>query len=148
MRQWLTVIGLAATPALIFGQTAAWAAGIGFDLPTWSLGIVIVIAGFVEALLVLLLAALADRWPRLHRVLSKLRVPRFDALLTRWGTWTAMLAGTGLVGQEPVIIALVWLGVPPKKLVLPLLVENIVYTVLYYFIVKLGWAAITGIAGC
>ena len=148
MWQWLTVIGLAATPALILGQTAAWAAGIGFDLPTWPLGLAIVIAGFAEGLLVLWLAALADRIPRLHRVLSKLRVPRYDALLTRWGSWTALMIGTAIAGQEPIIIALVWLGARPRKLILPLLVENVLFTALYYFVTKLGWAAIVGIGGC
>jgi hypothetical protein len=144
MWQWLTVIGLAATPAVFLGQTAAWGAAFGFDLPTWPAGIAIVIAGYAEALLLLYLAALADRIPRLHRWLSKLRVPRFDPLLTKWGTWTALLLGTAIAGQEPVIIALVWLGVKPRKLILPLLVENVLYTALYYFVMKLGWTAITG----
>jgi uncharacterized membrane protein YbaN (DUF454 family) len=148
MWQWLTVIGLAATPALILGQTAAWGAAFGFHLPTWPVGVAIALAGFAEGLLLLYLAALAERIPRLHRWLSKLRVPRYDAVLRRWGSWTAMLVGTAIAGQEPVIIALVWLGVPPKKLILPLFVENVVFTVVYYFVMKIGWAAITGLVGC
>jgi hypothetical protein len=101
---------------------------------------VIVIAGFAESLLVLWLATLADRIPRLHRWLSKLRLPRFDRWIKRWGPWVGLLVGTAALGQEPVIIALVWLGAKPKKLILPLLVENVLYTVIYYFIVKAGAA--------
>lgn len=142
MWKWLTVIALAATPALIFGQTAAWASGFGFKLPIWTLGVVITAAGFAEALVVLLLAALSERIPWLHRWLSKFRAPRYDKWLTRWGRWTGLLVGTAVAGQEPVIIALVWLGVPPKKLVAPLLVENVIYTAIYYFVVRLGWDAL------
>ena len=142
MWKWLTVIALAATPALIFGQTAAWASGFGFKLPTWPLGIAIAVSGFAEALVVLILAALSGRIPRLHRWMSKLHTPRFDTWLMRWGAWTGLLVGTAVAGQEPVIIALVWLGVPPKKLVAPLLVENALYTAIYYFVVRLGWDAI------
>jgi hypothetical protein len=91
--KWLTVIGLAATPALIFGQTEAWAAGFGFHLDTWALGLVIALAGFAEGLLIVWLASAA----------------------------------------------------PPRKLVLPLALSNAFYTVIYYFVVKLGWDAIMSI---
>ena len=144
MWQWLTVVGLAATPALFLGQTAAWGAAFGFKLPDWPSGIAITIAGFAESLAFVYIAVLADRVPRLHRWCSKLRVPRFDPLLTKWGTWTALLVGTAIAGQEPVIIALVWLGVRPRKLIAPLFVENVLYTIIYYFVVKLGWS----LAGC
>ena len=56
-----------------------------------------------------------------------------------------MLVGTAVAGQEPVIIALVWLDAPPKKLIVPLAIQNALYTVIYYWIVKLGWAAITSL---
>ena len=145
MWKWLTVIALAATPALIFGQTAAWASGFGFKLPTWPLGIVIALAGFAEALVILVLAALSERIPRLRRWLTKLHTPRFDRWLTKWGAWTGLLLGTAVAGQEPVIIALVWLGISPKKLVLPLLVENVIYTAIYYVVVRLGWDAVSSL---
>ena len=135
------MIALAATPALIFGQTAAWGAGFGFGMNRLVLGVVIVIAGYAESLLVLWLATLADRIPRLHRWLSKMRLPRFDRWIQRWGPWVGLLVGTAALGQEPVIIALVWLGAKPRKLILPLLVENVLYTVIYYWIVKAGAAS-------
>jgi membrane protein YqaA with SNARE-associated domain len=140
MWKWLTVIGLAAAPALIFGQSAAWGAGIGFHLPVLLLGIVIALAGFAEGLVIVWLAAVAHRIPRLHRWLSKLHAPRFDRWFKRWGVWTGLLVGTAIAGQEPVIIALVWLDAPPKKLILPLAVANALYTVIYYLIVLAGIA--------
>lgn len=56
-----------------------------------------------------------------------------------------MLAGTAVGGQEPVIVALVWLGAPPKKLVVPLAIQNALYTLVYYGIVKVGWAELTSL---
>jgi hypothetical protein len=145
MLKWLTVIGLAATPALIFGQTAAWGAGLGFGLDVRLLGVVIVLAGFAEGLVVVWLAHLALRIEQLHRVLRRFHAPRFDAWFARWGVWVGMLLGTAVAGQEPVIIALVWLGAPPKKLVVPLLVQNVLYTAIYYAVVRVGWAALTSL---
>lgn len=143
--QWITVIGLAATPALLLGQTAAWAAGLGFGLDVWLLGLAIGSAGFAEGLVIVWLAHLALRNQKLRRVLRKLHAPRFDAWFAKWGVWVGMLVGTAVAGQEPVIIALVWLDAPPKKLVVPLLIQNVIYTVIYYGIVKVGWAAITSL---
>jgi hypothetical protein len=139
MWRWLTVIGLAATPALIFGQSAAWGAGIGFGLDVWLCGLVIVLAGFAEGLVIVWLADAAQRIERVHRVMKRFHAPRFDRWFAKWGVWVGMLAGTAVAGQEPVIIALVWLGARPKKLVVPLLIQNVLYTVIYYGIVKLGW---------
>jgi hypothetical protein len=145
MWRWLTVIGLAATPALIMGQTAAWGAGLGFGLDPWLLGAVIALAGFAEGLVIVWLAHVALRSENLHRVLRKLHAPRFDAWFAKWGIWVGMLVGTAVGGQEPVIIALVWLEAPPKKLIIPLAVQNALYTLVYYGIVKAGWAALTSL---
>ena len=145
MWRWLTVIGLAATPALIMGQTAAWGAGIAWGMNEWALALAIVLAGFAEGLVIIWLAHLALRVEKLHRVLRRLHAPRFDAWFAKWGIWVGMLVGTAVAGQEPVIIALVWLGAPPKKLILPLAVQNVIYTAIYYGIVKAGVAAITSL---
>lgn len=145
MWRWLTVVGLAATPALIMGQTAAWTAGLAWDMKVSALALVIVLAGFAEGLLVMWLAQLALRVDRVYRVMKRLHAPRFDAWFAKWGVWIGMLVGTAVAGQEPVIIALVWLGAPPRKLILPLAVQNVVYTAIYYGVVKLGWAAIASL---
>lgn len=145
MLKWLTVIGLAATPALILGQTAAWGAGLGFGLDVWLLGIVIVLAGFAEGLVIVWLAHRALRIERLHRVMRRFHAPRFDAWFARWGVWVGTLVGTAVAGQEPVIIALVWLDAAPKKLVVPLVVQNVLYTAIYYGVVRGVWAALTSL---
>lgn len=145
MLPWLTVIGLAATPALIFGQTAAWGAGLGFGLDVWLLGVVIALAGVAEGLVVLWLAQLALRIERVHRVMRRFHAPRFDAWFARWGIWVGMLVGTAVAGQEPVIVALVWLGAPPKKVGVPLLVQNVLYTAIYGVVVGVGWVALTSL---
>lgn len=145
MLKWLTVIGLAATPALIMGQTAAWTAGLAWDMNVCALAVAIVVAGFAQGLLVIWLSRLALRVERVYRVMKRLHAPRFDAWFVKWGVWVGMLAGTAVAGQEPVIIALVWLGAPPRKLILPLAVQNLLYTTIYYGVVKLGWAAITSL---
>jgi membrane protein YqaA with SNARE-associated domain len=143
--KWLTVIGFAATPALIFGQTAAWGAGLALGMDVWTLAIVIILAGFAEGLVIVWLAVLAERIPRLHRWLSKLHAPRFDRWFERWGVWTGLAVGPAVAGQEPVIIALVWLGASPRRMILPLALSNALYTAIYYVVVKLGWDAITSI---
>lgn len=145
MLKWLTVIGLAATPALIMGQTAAWTAGIAWDMNVWALAVAIVLAGFAEGLVVVWLAQLALRAERVYRVMKRLHAPRFDAWFAKWGVWVGLLVGTAVTGQEPVIIALVWLGAPPRRLILPLAVQNMLYTAIYYGVVKAGWAAITSL---
>lgn len=145
MLKWLTVIGLAATPALVMGQTAAWGAGIAFGMNVWALGTAIVLAGFAEGLLIIWLASLALRVERVHRVMRRFHAPRFDRWFAKWGAWVGMLVGTAVAGQEPVIIALIWLDAPPKKVIVPMLVQNVLYTIIYYWIVRLGIAAITSL---
>jgi membrane protein YqaA with SNARE-associated domain len=142
MMKWLTVIGLAATPALILGQSAACAAGIAFGFDPWLLVIIVAISGFLEGLVIVWLAVLAARVPRLHRFVAKLHTPRFDAWFQRWGVWIGLALGPAVVGQEPVIVALVWLGTAPKKLIVPLALSNAIYTVIYYVVVRFGWDAI------
>lgn len=136
------MIGLAATPAALFGQTAAWTVGIGLDMNPWGLAIAITLAGFGEGLFVLWLAFQAQRIPRLHRWLSKLHAPRFDRWFAKWGAWTGLLLAPSVAGQEPVIIALVWLGASPRRILLPLFVSNVLYTAIYYYVVVFGWAVL------
>jgi hypothetical protein len=143
MLAWLTVIGLAATPALILGQSAACAAGIGFGFDPVPLVAVVAATGFVQGLGVAGLAALAQKIPRLHRALRRLHAPRFDAWIKRWGPWAGLGLGPAVAGQEPVIIALVWLGAPLRRLVLPLALSNAAYAFVYYEVVR-GAAGLLG----
>ena len=138
--QWLTVIALAATPALVLGQSAAAAAGIGFGLDPWIMVPVIALSGFVEGMLLAYLAGISTRIKFVHRWCEKLQKPKAVALANRWGPWGGMFIGVAAVGQEPIIIALRWLGIETRKMWLPTFASNVVFAVLYYWIVRLGWS--------
>lgn len=136
----MTVIGLAMTPALILGQSAAAGAGIGFGFDPWILIPVIAVAGFVEGLGIAWLGGKSAnlRFRFLHRFIDWLKKPRGVDFANRFGTWGALLLGTGIVGQEPVLVALRWMGVDLRRLVLPTAVTNALYAVTYWYVVKLG----------
>jgi hypothetical protein len=138
--QWLTVIGLSMTPALVLGQSAAAAAGIGFGLDPRILVPVMAVSGFVEGLLVAWLGGKTAslRIGLLQRFIAWMKKPRAVALAARFGPWGGMLLGTGIVGQEPILIALRWLGVDLRRLVLPTAIANALFAVSYYYVVKLG----------
>ena len=140
MLKWLTVIGLAAAPALILGQTAAWGFGFRWELSVPGLFIAISMASFVEGVALAWLATLLRHADWFSRMAARVHDSRVGGWIVRRGPWVGLLLGTSVLGQEPFIIALVWLGVPPKKLVLPLLVENLAYTVLYGVMVHHGLA--------
>jgi hypothetical protein len=138
--QWLTVIGLSMTPALVLGQSAAAAAGIEFGLDTRVLVPVMAVSGFVEGLFVAWLGGKSAhlRIGLLQRLIAWMKKPRAIALAQRFGPWGGMLLGTGLVGQEPVLVALRWLGIDFRRLVLPTAVANAIFAIVYFYAVKLG----------
>lgn len=65
---------------------------------------------------------------------------RVGAWMFEKGPWPSLLVGTLFLGQEPIIVFLVWIGVPPRRLVIPLLVTNALYTVVMGILVKKGLA--------
>src|SRR5688500_11848260 len=119
--QWLTVIALSMTPALVLGQSAAAAVGIESGLDPRILVPVMAVSGFVEGLFIAWIGGkTADlRIGLLQRFITWMKKPRAIALAERFGPWGGMLIGTGLVGQEPILIALRWLGIDMRRLVLP-----------------------------
>lgn len=136
----MTVIGLSMTPALVLGQSAAAAAGIGFGFEPWTLVPVMAMAGFVEGLAVAWLGGKAShlRIGLLQRFIEWMRKPRAVELARKFGPWGGMVLGTAIVGQEPILVALRWLGVDLRRLVLPTAVANAIFAVTYYYVVKLG----------
>jgi hypothetical protein len=138
--KWLTIVGLAAAPALVLGQSAAWVFGFREGMNTGGLVGAITFGGFAEGLVVIWLATLPTRSTRFERWVAKVTKSRVASWLTRKGPWPSLLVATALLGQEPVIIALVWLGVSPRKLVFPVLVENALYTMIYGVLVHQGLA--------
>lgn len=146
LTEWAVVIGLAMTPAVVLGPSAACAAGIGFHWSPWVLLPAIAVAGFVEGLLVVCLAAAARRSARVRSVLERFRSKRGVAWANRWGPWVGLLVGPAFVGQEPIVIALAWHDVPARKQIAPLALCNVLYTVIYYVIVRFGWDEIMRLA--
>src|SRR5262245_7429153 len=142
MWKWATVIGLSMTPALVLGQSAACVAGIGFGFDPAVLIAVVAAAGFVEGLIIVWLARLAGRIPRLERWLGRFHTPRAVAWMNRWGPLGGLMLVPAAVGQEPAIVTLVWMDVPARRLILPLALSNVVYTLIYYAIVRYGWDAL------
>jgi hypothetical protein len=138
--KWLTVFGLAAAPALVLGQSAAWAFGLRTGMNILALGIVITMGGFIEGVVIVKLAELPKRSARFERWADKVHRSRPGSWLAKRGPWPSLLVGTMFLGQEPIIIFLVWLGIPMRKLVVPLFVANAVYTVVYALLVKQGLA--------
>ena len=128
------------TPALILGQSAACAAGIAFGWSPWVLLPVVAVSGFVEGLIVIKLADLSARTPRLRRWLERWHKPSAVEWCRRWGPWGGLTLGVAFVGIEPILVALKWMDVDTKKLVLPLAVSSVLFTGLYYAIVASGWA--------
>lgn len=145
--KWLTVIGLSMTPALLLGQSAAAAAGIGFELDPRILVPVMAAAGFVEGLFVAWLGGKTTRIGLVQRLIVWLRKPRAVELANRFGPWGGMILGVAIVGQEPVLLALRWLGIDLKKLVLPTAVSNAIFAVVYYYVVKLGILSVASTLG-
>jgi hypothetical protein len=136
--KWLTVIGLSMTPALLLGQSAAAAAGIGFHLDPRILVPVMAVSGFVEGLIVGWLGGTTTRIGFVRRWCERLRKPRAVELANRFGPWGGMILGVAVVGQEPILLALRWLGIDLRRLVLPTAVSNALFAVIYYYVVKLG----------
>jgi hypothetical protein len=43
-----------------------------------------------------------------------------------------------LVGQEPILVALRWLGVEMRRIWFPLAISNAVFALIYYEVVRFG----------
>lgn len=139
MLRWATVVALSMTPALLAGQSAACAAGIGFGFDWRALLPVIAASGFAQGLLVMWLADQGARLPRVARLIQRLHKPRAVDFAQKWGPWGGLTLGVAVVGQEPILIALRWLGVETRRIWLPLAISNALFAALYYLIVAFGW---------
>jgi hypothetical protein len=136
--KWATVVGLSMTPALVLGPSAAAAAGIKWGFSPWILVPVIAASGFVEGIFVAWLGGTTARFGFVHRLCERLRTPRAVKYAKAWGRWGGMTLGVAAVGQEPILLALRVLGIEWKKLVLPTAVSNVLFAIIYYWVVKLG----------
>lgn len=143
-RKWLTVLALAMTPALVLGQSAAAAAGIGWHLEPRLLVAVIALGGFVEGMLVAWLGGTTTRIGIVNRWCARMRSPKAVAMANRWGPWGGLTLGVAAVGQEPILLALRLLGVDLRKLVLPIAVSNVLFAIVYYAVTRFGLDTVLG----
>ena len=140
---WATIVGLSMTPNLVLGPLAAVGVGIGAHYSPWVLLPVVAVAGYFEGLVIAWLASESTRIGSVDRWVARLRTPRSVALANRWGVWGGLTLGCALVGQEPILVALRWLGVEMRQIWLPLAVSNAVFAVTYYAMLWFGLAQIT-----
>jgi hypothetical protein len=136
---WLSIIGLSMTPNLILGPSAAVGVGIAAHFDPWVLLPVVAVAGYVEGLVVAWLASESTQIGFIGRWVARMRTPKSTALADKWGVWGGLTLGCALVGQEPILVALRWLGVDMRYIWLPLAVSNAVFAVLYYAVVLFGF---------
>ncbi|WP_237247040.1 hypothetical protein [Sideroxyarcus emersonii] len=127
------------TPNLILGPSAAIGVGIAAHYDPWLLLPVVAVAGYVEGLAVAWIACESTRIDFIGKWVARMRTPRSTALADRWGVWGGLTLGCALVGQEPILVALRWLGVDMRRIWLPLAISNAVFAVLYYAIVWFGF---------
>ena len=135
---WLSIIGLSMTPNLILGPSAAVGVGIAAHYDPWVLLPVVAVAGYVEGLVVAWLAGESTRVGFISRWVARMRTPRSVALADKWGVWGGLTLGCAVVGQEPILVALRWLGVDMRYIWFPLAVSNAVFAVIYYAVILFG----------
>ncbi|MGC2048407.1 MAG: hypothetical protein WA635_07340, partial [Gallionella sp.] len=104
----------------------------------WVFLPVVAVAGYFEGLVLAWLAGESTRIGLINRWVARMRTPRSVAIANKWGIWGGLSLGCALVGQEPILVALRWLGVEMRRIWLPLAISNAVFAVLYYAVVLFG----------
>ena len=135
---WASIVGLSATPNLVLGPSVAVGVGITAHFSPWVLLPVVAAAGYIEGLVVAWIAGESTRIGVISRWVARMRTPRSTALADKWGVWGGLSLGCALVGQEPILVALRWLGVGMRRIWLPLAVSNAAFALIYYLVVMVG----------
>jgi hypothetical protein len=135
---WASIVGLSATPNLVLGPSIAVGVGIKAHYSPWVLLPVVAAASYLEGLVLAWVAGESTRIGFMARWVARLRTPKAVALANKWGVWGGLTIGCAAVGQEPILVALRWLGVDMRRIWFPLAVSNAVFAVLYYAIVWFG----------
>ncbi len=126
------------TPNLVLGPSIAVGVGIKAQCSPWVLLPVVASASYLEGLIVAWLAGRSTQIAFVGRWIAWLRSPRALAFANKWGVWGGLTLGCALVGQEPILVALRWLGVDLRRIWLPLAVSDAVFAVVYYAMVWFG----------
>ena len=142
---WASIVGLSMTPNLVLGPSAAVGVGIEAHCSPWVLLPVVAVGELLRGARPRLARRRGTRIGFIGRWVSRLRTPRGVALANRWGVWGGLTLGCAMVGQEPILVALRWLGVDMRRIWLPLAVSNAVFAVLYYAIVWIGLDQVTNL---
>jgi hypothetical protein len=135
---WLSIVGLSMTPNLVQGPSVAVGVGIVAHFSPWILLPVVATASYFEGLVVAWLAGQSTHIGFIDRWVTRMRTPRAVAFANKWGVWGGLTLGCALVGQEPILVALRWLGVDMRRIWLPLALSNAVFAVIYYAVVSVG----------
>jgi hypothetical protein len=135
---WASIVGLSMTPNLVLGPSVAVGVGIEAHYNPWVLLPVVAVSGYVEGLVLAWLAGESTQIGFINRWVARMRTPKSVAIANKWGVWGGLSIGNALVGQEPILVALRWLGVEMRRLWLPLAIANAVFAVIYYAVVWLG----------
>jgi hypothetical protein len=135
---WASIVGLSMTPNLILGPSVA--VGVGFEAhySPWVLLPVVASANYCEGLVLAWLAGESTRIGFIGRWVERMRTPKSVAFAQRWGVWGGLTLGRAIVGQEPILVALRWLGVDMRRIWLPLAISSAIFAVLFYAIVWAG----------
>jgi hypothetical protein len=141
---WASIIGLSMTPNLVLGPSVAVGVGIAANFDPLVLVPVVAAAGYAEGLIVAWLAGESTQIGIIDRWVTRMRTPRSVDLASRWGVWGGLTFGCAAVGQEPILVALRWLGVEMRQIWFPLAVSNAVFAAIYYAVVSVGLNQIAG----
>ncbi len=136
---WASIIGLSMTPNLVLGPSAAVGVGIGAHFNPWIFLPVVAAAGYIEGLALAWIAGESTQIGVISRWIARMRTPRSVEFANRWGVWGGLTLGCAMVGQEPILVALRWLGVGMRRIWLPLAISNAVFAILYYAVVLFGF---------
>ena len=136
---WASIVALSMTPNLILGPSAAVGVGIQAHIDPTLLLPVVAAAGYLEGLALAWLAGKSTNIGFIHRCIERMRTPRSVAFANQCGIWGGLTVGCAAVGQEPILVALRWLGIEMRRIWLPLAFSNAIFAVIYYAVVQFGF---------
>jgi hypothetical protein len=142
---WLSIVAFSATPNLVLGPSVAVGVGIKAHIDPWILLPVVAAASYAEGLVVAWLAGQSTRIGFIGRWVARMRKPWVLAIANKWGIWGGLTIVCAAVGQEPILVALRWLGVEMRQLWLPLAFSNAIFAVIYYAVVWFGLDQISNV---
>jgi len=141
---WASIVGLSMTPNLVLGPSVAVGVGFKEHISPWTLLPVVATANYFEGLVVCWFASECTHIGFISRWVARMRTPRSMAFSKKWGVWGGLTLGRAVVGQEPILVALRWLGTEMRWIWLPLALSSAVFTVIFYAIV---WAGLNQMGG-